>query len=184
VRYRKKYKMTTHSNHRQPVFANVLDRQFSATGPDQAYLSDITMSGPGTAGYPGGGGQSVLQNGSGLEQAASRRKAILVINALLMAIGQHRSKAGFIGHSNRGSQSARKAYGFIGSMSHRGDCWDNAVAESFLSLKKERMQWRNYQARFEAQKRYRGLPNDVLQKPQTTIVSGLGYPNGYESALN
>ncbi len=42
VRYPKKYKVTTNSNHPQPVFANVLERQFSATGPDQAYVSDIT----------------------------------------------------------------------------------------------------------------------------------------------
>ena len=42
VRYRKKYKATTNSNHKQPVFENVLDRQVSASGPDQAYVSDIT----------------------------------------------------------------------------------------------------------------------------------------------
>ena len=42
ARYRKKYKVTTNSNHKQPVFENVLDRQFSVSGPDQAYVSDIT----------------------------------------------------------------------------------------------------------------------------------------------
>ncbi len=42
VRYRKKYKVTTNSKHKQPVFDNVLDRQFPATGPDQAYVADIT----------------------------------------------------------------------------------------------------------------------------------------------
>jgi putative transposase len=42
VRYRKKYQVTTDSNHKQPVFANVLARRFSATAPDQACVSNIT----------------------------------------------------------------------------------------------------------------------------------------------
>ena len=45
-----------------------------------------------------------------------------------------------------------KAHGFVGSMSRKGDCWDNAVAESFFgSLKQERVHWRNYQTRIDAQ---------------------------------
>jgi putative transposase len=76
-----------------------------------------------------------------------------------MAIWQRRPKAGLIVHSDRGSQYAShayrrllKAHDFVGSMSRKGNCWDNAVAESFFgSLKQERMQWRNYQTRNEAQ---------------------------------
>jgi putative transposase len=85
--------------------------------------------------------------------------AQLVCDALIMAIWQRQPKAGLIAHSDRGSQYASKAYrrllnahGFVGSMSRKGDCWDNAVAESFFgSLKQERVQWRNYQTRNEAQ---------------------------------
>ena len=66
---------------------------------------------------------------------------------------------GLIVHSDRGSQYASKAYhrllkahGFEGSMSCKGNCWDNAVAESFFgSLKQERVQWRNYQTSNEDQ---------------------------------
>ena len=62
-------------------------------------------------------------------------------------------------HSDRGSQYAShdyrkllKVHGCIGSMSRKGDCWDNAVAESFFgSLKQERIQWRHYLTRYEAQ---------------------------------
>ena len=86
-------------------------------------------------------------------------KASLVTDALRMAIWQRRPKPGLIVHSDRGSQYASKAYrrllkknGFVGSMSRKGDCWDNSVAESFFaSLKKERIHWRSYQTRFEAQ---------------------------------
>ena len=89
----------------------------------------------------------------------SRMKAQLVCDALMMAIWLRRPKAGLVVHSDRGTQYASKAYrrllkahGFVGSMSRRGDCWDNAVAESFFgSLKQERVQWRYYQTRFEAQ---------------------------------
>jgi putative transposase len=85
--------------------------------------------------------------------------AQLVCDALIMGIWQRQPKAGLIAHSDRGSQYASKAYrrllnahGFVGSMSRKGDCWDNAVAESFFgSLKQERVQWRNYQTRNEAQ---------------------------------
>ncbi|RDH92862.1 MAG: IS3 family transposase, partial [endosymbiont of Seepiophila jonesi] len=89
----------------------------------------------------------------------SRMKAQLVCDALTMAIWQRQPKTGLIHHSDRGSQYASKdfrrllkAYGFKGSMSRKGNCWDNAVAESFFgSLKQERVQWRHYQTRYEAQ---------------------------------
>ena len=85
--------------------------------------------------------------------------ANLVCDALKMAIWQRKPKRGLIVHSDRGSQYAShdyrkllQMYGCIGSMSRKGNCWDNAVAESFFgSLKQERVQWRHYQTRYEAQ---------------------------------
>jgi putative transposase len=76
-----------------------------------------------------------------------------------MALWQRRPKAGLIVHSDRGSQYASNAYRrllkvheFVGNMSSKGNCWDNSVAEGFFgSLKQERVQWRNYQTRNEAQ---------------------------------
>lgn len=66
-------------------------------------------------------------------------KAELVCDALKMAIWQRKPKRGLVGHSDRGSQYAShddrkllKLHGCVGSMSRKGDCWDNAVAESFL----------------------------------------------------
>ena len=85
--------------------------------------------------------------------------AQLVCGALQMAIWQRKPKGGLIVHSDRGSQYASKAYrrllkfhDFIGSISRKGNCWGNAVAESFFgSLKQERVQWHHYQTRYEAQ---------------------------------
>ena len=98
------------------------------------------------------------------QHMGSRMSAQLVCDALEMAIWQRRPNAGLLVHSDRGSQYASKAYrrllkahGFIGSMSRKGNCWDNAVAESFFgSLKQERVQWRHYQTRYKAQQ-------DVMQ---------------------
>jgi putative transposase len=88
-----------------------------------------------------------------------RMKAQLVCDALTMAVWQRPPKGGLIVHSDQGVQYAShqyrqllKSHGFVGSMSKKGCCWDNAVAESFFgSLKQERVHWRNYETRNEAQ---------------------------------
>ena len=115
-------------------------------------------------------------------------KAQLVCDALKMAIWQRRPKAGLIHHSDRGSQYTSKLFrqllkanGVKGSMSRKIDCWDNAVVESFFgSLKQERVQWRSYQTRYEAQQ-------DILEYiamfyNKQRLHSYLGYisPNDYE----
>ncbi len=72
-------------------------------------------------------------------------------------------------------------YGYIGSMSRKGNCWDNAVAESFFgSLKQERVQWKDYQTRYEAQQdilNYISMLYNSLR-----LHSYLGYmnPNQFE----
>ena len=85
--------------------------------------------------------------------------AALVCNALKMALWQRKPGHGLVVHSDRGPQYASHVYrklltmyGCVGSMSRKGNCWDNAVAESFIgSLKQARVQWRDYQTRYEAQ---------------------------------
>jgi transposase InsO family protein len=191
VRHRKKYKVTTNSNHKQPVFDNLLERQFDVPQPDQVYASDITY---------------IWKQEGWLYLAVvidlcsrkvvgwsmgSRMKAQLVCDALTMALWQRRPKVGLIHHSDRGSQYASKAFrkllkahGIKGSMSRKGDCWDNAVVESFFgSLKQERMQWRSYQTRYGAQQ-------DILEYISMfynsyRLHSYLGYtsPNDFEEQL-
>lgn len=191
VRYRRKYKVTTDSNHSKPVFENVLNRQFDVSQPDKAYVSDITY---------------VWTQEGWLYLAvvidlysrkvvgwsmSSRMKAGLVCDALNMAIWQRQPAPGLIVHSDRGSQYASSRYrsllrkhGFTGSMSRKGNCWDNAVAESFFgSLKQERVQWHHYQNRYEAQQ-------DILNYISMfynsfRLHSTLGYksPNQYEKEM-
>jgi putative transposase len=94
-------------------------------------------------------------------------------------------------HTDRGSQYASHQYrnlllahGIKGSMSRKGDCWDNAVAESFFgSLKQERVQWQNYQTRNEAQQNILNYISMFYNSRR--LYSYLGYksPNEYEQEM-
>lgn len=159
VRYRKKYKVTTNSNHKKPVFENILNRQFKVTEPNKAYVSDITYLWTQEGWLYLAVVIDLFSRKVVGWSMSSRMKANLVCDALRMALWQRKPKPGLIVHSDRGSQYASHPYqqllhlhGCIGSMSRKGNCWDNSVAESFFgSLKQERVQWRNYQTRWEAQ---------------------------------
>jgi transposase InsO family protein len=159
ARQRRKYKVTTNSNHRQPVFENLLQRDFEVAELDQVYAADVTYIWT----QEGWLYLAVVIDLCSRKIVGwsmnPRMKAQLVCDALQMAIWRRRPGAGLIHHSDRGSQYASKAFRRLlkahnlrGSMSRKGDCWDNAVVESFFgSLKQERVQWRNYQTRHEAQ---------------------------------
>jgi putative transposase len=159
VRHRKKYKVTTNSDHQQPVFDNVLDRRFEVNEADRAYVSDITYIWTGEGWLYLAVVIDLFSRKVVGWSMGARMKAQLVCDALEMAIWQRRPAPGLIVHSDRGSQYASKRYrlllkkqDFIGSMSRKGNCWDNAVAESFFgSMKQERVQWRHYQTRLAAQ---------------------------------
>lgn len=159
VRSRKKYKVTTNSDHKQPVFENVLNRKFEVNEPDTVYVQDITYIWT----QEGWLYLAVVIDLYSRKivgwSMGSRMKAQLVCDALNMAIWQRKPASGLVVHSDRGSQYASKLYRgllrrnkFVGSMSRLGNCWDNAVAESFFgSLKQEQVQWCSYQTRYEAQ---------------------------------
>jgi len=191
ARQRRKYKVTTNSNHKQPVFDNLVNREFDVAQPDQVYVADVTYIWTQE-------GWLYLAVVIDLHSRrvvgwsmSSRMKAKLVCDALQMAVWRRRPKAGLIHHSDRGSQYASrafrrllKAHGIKGSMSRKGDCWDNAVVESFFgSLKQELVQWQSYQTRYEAQQ-------DILEYismfyNSTRLHSYLGYmsPNDFEGKL-
>lgn len=134
---------TTDSAHAQPVASNVLDRRFGVDqvpGPDRVWVSDLTY-------IPTREGWLFLAI---VLELASRRvvgwamretlDAELALAALRMALADRRPGPGLLHHSDRGSQYAcgeyralLAAHGLVASMSKRGDCWDNAVAESFFA---------------------------------------------------
>lgn len=131
VKYRKKYKVTTNSNHKQPVFDNVLNRQFMVEKRDQAYVGDITYLWTQEGWLYLAVVIDLFSRKVVGWSIGSRMKAQLVCDALRMAMWQRRPAAGLIVHSDRGSQYASKEYvrllkdnGFVGSMSRKGNCWD------------------------------------------------------------
>jgi transposase InsO family protein len=159
VRYRRRYRVTTNSDHRQPVFENRLERAFAVDAPDHVYAGDITYVWT-QQGWLYLAVVIDLYSRKVVGWSIGRRlKSALVCDALQMALWRRRPPKGqLIHHSDRGVQYAShafrrllKAHGIEGSMSRKGDCWDNAVVESFFgTLKSERVHWRSYQTREQA----------------------------------
>ena len=158
ARQSRKFKATTDSKHNLPVAPNLLDRQFNVVEPDRVWVSDITYIWT----RQGWLYLAVILDlfhrrvvGWSMSHRINKK---LVMDALRMGIGHRRPAPGLILHSDRGSQYCSHAFqkllemnGMISSMSRKGDCWDNAVAESFFgSLKTERVFFTNYNTRNEA----------------------------------
>lgn len=158
AKHKRRYKATTDSKHNLPVAPNLLDQNFEASAPDQTWTTDITY-------VPTGEGWLYLAVvldlytrmvvGWSMQERMTRE---LVIDALRMAWFRRCPKPGLVHHSDRGSQycshdyqAVLKEYGMLASMSRKGNCWDNAVTESFFgSLKNERVHHRRYATRAQA----------------------------------
>lgn len=155
---KRKFKVTTDSSHKLPVAENTLNRDFSPSQANQAWAQDITY---------------IWTEEGWLYLAVvidlfSRKvigwslrdnmKKELVIDALDMAIRSRKPGTSLLVHSDRGSQycsalfqAKLKAHKMICSMSGKGECWDNAVAESFFhSLKTEHIYLNKFITREEA----------------------------------
>ena len=159
-RARRKWTRTTDSNHAYPIAPNMLNRQFDPNGLtlNRVWVSDITY-------IPTGEGWLYLAI---VLDLASRRvvgwamrptlEAELALTALRMAIARRQPAPGLIHHSDRGVQYACTEYrdllaarGMQASMSRRGDCYDNAVAESFFAtLELELIARRRWRTRDDA----------------------------------
>jgi len=147
ARARKRYKVTTMSDHDQPVAANLLDRQFIAAAPNQRWVSDTTEFVIGSSGklYLA----AVLDLFSrfivGWAVSAVNDRHV-TIKALEMALKRRCPDIGLLHHSDQGCTYASEDYqdilearGIVCSMSRRGNCWDNAVMESFFSTVKSEL---------------------------------------------
>jgi putative transposase len=149
---------TTDSNHAHPVAPNVLERDFSPDKPNSTWATDITYV------WTGEGWlylAVVLDLFSRLVVGWSMSEHIdtkLVLGALEMALEGRQPPQGLIHHSDRGSQYASAEYrqalasrGIQCSMSRKGNCWDNAVVESFFSsLKMELVYLTDFVTRHQA----------------------------------
>jgi transposase InsO family protein len=143
ARPKKRFRATTDSKHEDPIAPNLLARELTARGPNEAWVTDVT---------------AVWTHAGWLFLAAildlfSRRVVgwatsstndrALALDALNAALVARRPQPGVVHHSDRGSPYASANYrraleraGTVASMSRQGDCWDNAVAESFFATLK------------------------------------------------
>jgi putative transposase len=144
ARARKRYKITTMSDHDQPVAANLLDRQFEADAPNQRWVGDTTELVIGETGKLYLAAILDLFSRFTVGWAVSAvNDRHLTIKALEMALKRRGPEVGLLHHSDQGSTYASEDYqarlavrGLVCSMSRRGNCYDNAVMESFFSTVK------------------------------------------------
>lgn len=159
-RTKRRFRVTTNSRHQYPVAANLLQRDFTAQSPNKAWVSDITYI------WTREGWLYLTvfidlfsRVVVGWSTSASLGHE-MVVKALKRAIWRRRPSAGLIIHSDRGVQYACSGFGeivqqhgFLQSMSRKGDCWDNAVAESFFkTIKTELVYQTSFLTRDQAKK--------------------------------
>jgi len=147
ARARKRFKLTTMSDHDQPVAANLLDRQFEAQAPNQRWVGDTTELLIGTSGKLYLAAILDLFSRFIVGWAVSAvNDRHLTIKALEMALKRRCPDTGLLHHSDQGCtyasedyQAVLEAHGITCSMSRRGNCYDNAVIESFFSTLKSEL---------------------------------------------
>lgn len=187
---RRRFKKTTDSAHAYPVAPNTLARQFDVKAPDQVWAGDITY-------IPLATGYSYL---AVLVDLFSRRvvgwamaehlRTELVEEALDTALGARAPAPDMLHHSDRGCQYASIAYieklGALGikpSMSRRGDCYDNAVVESFFGTLKQELV---HEARWKTHADARAAIHDYIEvfynRRRLHSTNGYRSPADFEAA--
>jgi putative transposase len=140
---RRRFRVTTDSSHSLPVAPNVLERNFTTDAPDKVWVTDITYIRTGEGWLYLAAILDLFSRRVVGWAMSERLTTPLATNAFTMALRARRPAAGLVHHSDRGCQYASGDYqralaeaGIVCSMSRKGDCWDNAVAESFFATLK------------------------------------------------
>jgi putative transposase len=185
---KRRFRVTTNSKHGYPVWPNVLDRNFVVQKPNAVWVSDITYI------WTLEGWlylAAVLDLFSRKAVGLAMDKTIadtLVTQAMMQAILRRSPGKGLICHSDRGSQYAGNNFKailsqheFVGSMSRKGDCWDNAVAESFFhTLKVELIHRHRFQTRDEAKRKIFEYVEAYYNRKRAHSTLGFLSPAEYE----
>ena len=187
---KRRFRVTTQSKHAHPISENLLARRFDVQELNRVWAADITYVWT----EQGWLYLAVILDLSSRQvvgwSMAERLNKELCLAALTMALQKRRPEPGLVHHSDRGCQYAcheyrakLSTYGIISSMSRKGNCWDNAVVESFFrSLKTELVYHDRYATRDEA----RAAIFDWIEVfyNRQRLHSTLGYvsPAQYESA--
>lgn len=161
---RRRYKITTNSEHKLPIAENILDRNFTVLEPNKVWVADITYLWTLEGWLYIAAVVDLFSRRVVGWATASTMHTELIANALELALERRQPISNLMHHSDRGSQYASQYYqellekfGITVSMSRKGNCWDNAVMERFFgSLKSERTDDITYFTRRQAK-------NDVIE---------------------
>lgn len=184
----KKFVVTTDSKHNEPVAPNLLDRQFTTSSPDQVWVSDITYLKVGSKWYYLTVFLDLFSRivvGWDLSASLERHSAIRALNKSIL---RRRPSQGLMVHSDRGVQYASADFrgvlqrqGFVQSMSRKGNCWDNAVAESFFhSIKTQLVHHRRFQDAAEAEQALFHYIEVYYNRQRKHSTNGYKSPAHYE----
>ena len=158
ARQKRRFKRTTDSHHPLPIAPNLLDQDFSAERPNEKWNADISYVWTGEGWLYLAVVLDLFARRVVGWAASDRLHEELPLEALRKALAIRQPSAGLIHHSDRGSQYCSVAYqavlkehGILVSMSGKGNCFDNAVVETFFKTLKSEMVWRTaFQTRAEA----------------------------------
>lgn len=185
---RRKFKTTTDSNHSLPVAKNIVKRNFTATEPNRLWCTDITYLWTDEGWLYLAAIIDVFSRKIVGWAMKDRLTLPLALEALAMAVARQKPGAGLMHHSDRGCQYAAHDYrkalalnAMVASMSRRGQCWDNAMMESFFhTLKTEHV----YHERFTTKAQARSSVFEWIEVfyNRQRIHSALGFvsPECYE----
>lgn len=185
----KKFVVTTDSKHNEPVAPNLLDRQFEVDAPNTVWVSDITYLKVGRKWYYLTVFIDLFSRivvGWDLSQSLERHSTI---HALKKAIWRRRPEKGLMIHSDRGVQYASadfktvlKSHKFVQSMSRKGNCWDNAVAESFFhTIKTQLIHHRQFKNMAEAEQALFNYIEAYYNRRRKHSTNGYKTPAFYEA---
>ena len=143
ARRKRRFRKTTDSAHAQPIAPNVLERDFETSAPNEVWVTDVTYVWTDEGWLYLAAIIDLFARRVVGWAASDTNDTQLALTALAMATKRRKPARGLVHHSDRGSPYASDDYrraltklGIVASMSRKGDCWDNAVAESFFATLK------------------------------------------------
>jgi transposase InsO family protein len=189
---KRKFKVTTHSKHSRAVAANLIQRNFTASKPNRLWTSDITYIRTQEGWLYLAVFLDVCSRRIVGWSMSHRINDALVVNAFRQAKLQRQPLPGLIVHSDRGSQYCSRSFKdlldanrYRQSMSSTGNCYDNAITESFFAtLKTELIHERRYQTRNEARRDIFKYIEIIYNRNRIHSALGDFSPNQFEQMNN
>lgn len=188
---KRKFKATTNSNHKLPVAKNILNQDFQVEAPNKVWVTDLSYIDTMQGWLYLATVKDICTKDIVGWAVADNMKTELCIQALDNAVNRHKPPEGLIHHSDRGVQycshnyqGCLKKYKMLCSMSRKGNCYDNACAETFFgTIKCEMLYHKKYLTREEARKDIFWYIEIFYNRKRRHQALGYETPAGYKSRI-